>query len=493
MRVSRFSFLLATLSGVVVALSIHVPAAAQLPPVADSITNEKPLPEFQILSAVYGSPVGGTDLTPRFERAAKGGLLVVFVEPVLIDDRKQGELVLRVKIGNIKKDLRYTHRKYVFLDSRPAAKYPPKGLTVLDAFYGTGVWGEDKMIDVKKELQQHIHKDQISVPVQDLVRGLPDPARGQSKVVIVRYALDGLVQTAMFEEHLQVAIRQTSQGAAKAMAAKFPGDGHEPGEEWNQNSLSLTFCWCPPGRFRMGSKTSEPDRANKLSLAQEDQVNVILTHGFWMSRYETTQAAWEHIMHTTLDEQRVKALSAESGGIDPDIPMTCVNYDEAVDFCETLTTLERDAGRLPKDWAYRLPTEAQWEYACRAGTTTATAFGDSLSSDQANFNGEKPYNKAKPGPKLFTERKVGSYKPNAWGIYDMHGNVDEWCQDMLSKTLTAGPDPLNQKGKSTYISRGGSCYEGGKSCRSASRGYGEHDYRSPGLGFRLSLVRLPKK
>ena len=117
-----------------------------------------------------------------------------------------------------------------------------------------------------------------------------------------------------------------------------------------------------------------------------------------------------------------------------------VNFAEAEAFCQKLTELGRQAGDLPKDWEFRLPTEAQWEYACRAGTTTATSFGDKLSSKQANFKG-KPYNGAEPGPSLDRAAKVGSYPANAWGLHDMHGKLCEWCRDWYHAKLPGGVDP----------------------------------------------------
>ena len=269
-------------------------------------------------------------------------------------------------------------------------------------------------------------------------------------------------------------------------------DGKKPGEAWSTNGLKLEFRWCPAGKFKMGSPKNEPERDNQFSNVQEDQVDVTLTHGFWVSKYELTQAAWENIMHTTLPDQRVKAESADTNCVGPDYPIFDVNHDEAMEFCLRLTNQEREAKRLPEGWEYRLPTEAQWEYACRAGTKTATPYGNSLSSEQANFLGDKPYNKGKLGPRLLEEQKVGRYKPNAWGLCDMTGNVNEWCLDWQSKFLPGGTDPVVLKGTTWRINRGGSCYSKGRNCRSASRGYGEKDYRSTGLGFRPVLVFAAK-
>src|SRR5205823_4329632 len=126
-------------------------------------------------------------------------------------------------------------------------------------------------------------------------------------------------------------------------------------------------------------------------------------------------------MRTSLRKQRDKANpKCELYGEGASYPMYYVNHAEATEFCRKLTVQERKAGRLPVEWEFRLPTEAQWEYACRAGTKTATAFGDKLGSDRANFDGNDPYNGADKGKDLKRATTVGSYEANAWGLHDMH-------------------------------------------------------------------------
>src|SRR5688572_23961490 len=193
---------------------------------------------------------------------------------------------------------------------------------------------------------------------------------------------------------------------------------------------AIDLCWCPPGRFVMGSPRSEPERR-----PGEDQVDVTLSRGFWIAKYETTQGLWQRVAGA-LPGPLTQELPAGE-----DLPVGNVNFAETEDFCRRLTQRGRQSGELPADWEFRLPTEAQWEYACRAGTTTATAFGNSLSSTQANFKGDKPYNGGAVGPSLGRATPVGSYPPNAWGIHDMHGNTYEWVRDWYHLTYPGGVDP----------------------------------------------------
>jgi formylglycine-generating enzyme len=184
-----------------------------------------------------------------------------------------------------------------------------------------------------------------------------------------------------------------------------------------------------------------------------------------------------------------------AGGEGDDLPVYNVNYAEAEAFCLQLTQRGRQAGDLPAGYSCRLPTDAQREYACRAGTTTATAFGDRLSSKQANFQG-KPYNGAEPGPSLNRATKVGSYPANAWGLYDMQGNVCEWCRDWYHPKLPGGDDPdlssvkgaMNRDGTFSRVRRGGAWCDDGWACRSAFRQRFEPERRYDHIGFRVAVV-----
>lgn len=260
--------------------------------------------------------------------------------------------------------------------------------------------------------------------------------------------------------------------------------GTKAGQEWFANGLKMKFCWCPAGKFLMGSPTDEPDRS-----ADENQIQVTLTKGFWLGKYEVTQGEWQRVMETTLAEQRDKTNKASklSGEADR-CPMYFVSHNEAVEFCQKMTKQDHASGQLLAEWEYQLPTEARWEYACRAGTTTATAFGPTLNSKQANFT-EMPFDPTKAPEKSLP---VGSFSPNAWGLHDMHGNVCEWCRDWYVEQLTGGLDPDITLETTGRVIRGGAWGNSGPNCRSANREQINPARRGWGGGFRVAAVQLSK-
>jgi sulfatase modifying factor 1 len=272
---------------------------------------------------------------------------------------------------------------------------------------------------------------------------------------------------------------------AQSSRSSNPFLGARAGDETTVAGVRL--CWCPPGKFIMGSPPGEPERR-----PGEDQVEVTLTSGFWMAKFEATQGQWK----TTMAQLPGKLTAQLPEG--DDLPVGNVNFAEAEAFCRKLTELGRRSGEIPEGWEFRLPTEAQWEYACRAGTTTATSFGDMLSSKQANFKG-KPYNGAEPGPSLNRAAKVGSYPANAWGLHDMHGNTFEWCRDWYHFRLPGGSDPdlyaekesasRNADGGVSRVRRGGCWADDGWACRSAFRLRFEPERRYDHIGFRVVVVR----
>jgi formylglycine-generating enzyme required for sulfatase activity len=253
------------------------------------------------------------------------------------------------------------------------------------------------------------------------------------------------------------------------------------------NSIGMTLAYIPAGKFTMGSPPDEKDREE-----QELPHEVVITKPFWMGTHEVSQKEFKKV----IANPKRQPIFGENRGGGPDFPTENLLWDEAVTFCNLLSGLpeEREAKR-----SYRLPTEAEWEYACRAGTTTPFSSGKSLSSTQANFNGNFPYGEGEKGPYLRKTAKVGFSKPNAWGLYDMHGNVGEWCSDFFDpdyyrkspKEDPKGPEkgvvPTDYNGFYRVV-RGGCWLDEARACRSAFRGKAmPHDpYRL--VGFRVVCV-----
>jgi formylglycine-generating enzyme required for sulfatase activity len=228
-----------------------------------------------------------------------------------------------------------------------------------------------------------------------------------------------------------------------------------------------------PGTFTMGSPTNEVDRV----LWEGPQTAVTISRGFWMGRYEVTQAEYEAVMGDN--------PSRFTG--DPNRPVETVSWFDATAYCDALTERERAAGRTGTNSVYRLPTEAEWEYACRAGTTTRFSYGDD--PGYPNLTAYAWYGDNSGG----TTHPVGQKLPNPWGLYDMHGNVFEWCQDCWSDNLPGGiaVDPQGPASGSLGVARGGDWgfwLAGDWYCRSAFRNDFDPDIRGRGFGFRVVLA-----
>ncbi len=229
--------------------------------------------------------------------------------------------------------------------------------------------------------------------------------------------------------------------------------------------------WIPSGTFLMGSPASEQGRQSD----EGPQTEVTLSRGFFMSRFEVTQTEYVPVM----------ANNPSYFQGNPNLPVEQVTWNDATNYCGKLTQAERTAGRLPAGWSYRLPTEAQWEYACRAGTTTRFYFGDDPSYTQ--LTNYVWYERNSAG----TSHPVGQKPPNRWGLYDMSGNVWEWCADHLG-TYPGGSvtDPAGSVAGAESRPRGGSWFGYDFYCRSANRDAGNPPYRND-FGFRVVLAPEP--
>jgi uncharacterized protein (TIGR02996 family) len=252
------------------------------------------------------------------------------------------------------------------------------------------------------------------------------------------------------------------------------------------NGVGMRFALVPPGRFRMGSPRTEPLREH-----DEEAHEVEISRPFYLGVFPVTQSQYERVIGENPSLIVAGQDLAELEGVTStaDFPVENVDHDEAVAFCGRLAALpaERDAGRT-----YRLPTEAEWEYACRAGVSSFTFFGDSLPSTLANFDGDLPYNRAAKGPNLERTCPVGAYPPNAWGLYDLHGQVWEWCSDWYDSgydlSRAARQDPQGPMEGEYRVVRGGCWMVSGDYCRSASRAYAVPEERDEISGFRVVLI-----
>jgi formylglycine-generating enzyme required for sulfatase activity len=252
--------------------------------------------------------------------------------------------------------------------------------------------------------------------------------------------------------------------------AQSGGDGPKASERKNHdfvNSIGMKFVWIPPGSFMMGSPKGEKER-----IFKETQHKVTLTKGFYIGVYTVTQEQWQEVMGN--NPSKFKG--------EKNLPVDSVNWNDCQEFIKKLPEKDKDKK------AYRLPTEAEWEYACRAGTTTPFYFGEAISTEQANYDGNV-YASGKKGVNRGKTTPVGSFPGNGWGLHDTHGNVWQWCQDWHgdypNKDVT---DPQGPENGGSRIVRGGSYFNGPAVCRSASRvgvgpGFRSSDYFN--FGFRV--------
>ncbi len=259
----------------------------------------------------------------------------------------------------------------------------------------------------------------------------------------------------------------------------------------------LELLWVDPGKFMMGSPPQEPERGTDETFHQ-----VELTSGFWLGKMEVTQGQWEVIMGEN------PSNFSEAG---KNAPVEKVSWDNVSQFCQKVTEQERGAKRLPVGYEYTFPTEAQWEYACRAGTNKALYTGDLTVEGERNSPELDPiawyggnsgvdydggYDTSGWKEKQIEHSNAGTHavglkQPNSWGFYDMIGNVYEWCADMYGPYPKGSAiDPEATAGNRKRVIRGGGWYSKAGKCRSANRNNYIPVFRSSSLGFRLALRKV---
>lgn len=315
-------------------------------------------------------------------------------------------------------------------------------------------------------------------------------------------------------------------------AQQGPGTGPQKDQAWTlplSADAKLEMKWIPAGSFLMGAPESEP-----LTRADErPQTRVTLSRGFWMGKTHFTIGQWKAVTGLDVRGQLTKVIADDTlydlGGrkqairdfmrfrrdVDPiqymsgegeDLPMYFVSWNDAMELCRKLNEQERAAGRLPAGYEYNLPTEAQFEYAARAGTTDATYAGplavggspttiptlDKIAWYSANSPEGYVGKGFNVGGRTGGPRSVGQKQPNAWGLYDMYGNIWQWCRDYYGP-LPGGEvtDPTGPMTGTDRVNRGGSFGSGAVSERSAARAKNPQAEASAYRGFRLALCPVP--
>lgn len=253
-------------------------------------------------------------------------------------------------------------------------------------------------------------------------------------------------------------------GLVAALAGHLPIQAQEKAPPKNfTNSIGMKFVWISPGMFLMGSPKNEAGRSDN-----EAQHEVKLTKGFYMSAYLVTQEQWQAVMGNN--------PSAFKG--EKNLPVEQVSWDDCQEFIKKLREKDKKL--------YRLPTEAEWEYSCRAGTTTPFHFGETISTEQANYNGNVTYGDGKKGVCRKETTPVGNFPANAFELHDMHGNVWQWCQDWYGDYPQKDVvDPQGAEKGQGRVLRGGSWFDSPRYSRSAFRFRDVPDNRAPNFGFRL--------
>jgi formylglycine-generating enzyme required for sulfatase activity len=253
--------------------------------------------------------------------------------------------------------------------------------------------------------------------------------------------------------------------------------------ELDKQTFQLEMMLIPGGTFIMGSPKEEEN-----SMDSERPQHEVTIEPFFMGKYQVTQAQWRFVAQLPQVNRELEQDPSHFKG--DNRPVEQVSWEDAVEFCDRLSQY---TGRT-----YRLPSEAEWEYACRAGSAKPFAFGDTITTNEVNYDGNYTYGNAPKGEYRGRTTPVGTFQPNAFGLYDMHGNVWEWCQDSWHSNYKGAPTDGsawldNEESSNRKLLRGGSWYSDPEGCRSAYRNYFNLDYNGYNIGFRVVCSAMCSK
>jgi formylglycine-generating enzyme required for sulfatase activity len=271
--------------------------------------------------------------------------------------------------------------------------------------------------------------------------------------------------------------------------ARKPGSAVYFKEDWG-DGVTLDMVKIPGGSFEMGTaKSGFLGKKEEGASGNEFPQHKVNVKEFWMGKFAVTQAQWKKI--ASLDQVNIELNPDPSNFKGSNLPVEKISWHEAKEFCDRLSRLSQKTGKI-----YDLPTEAQWEYACRAGTTTPFHFGETITSDLVTFDGDYTYGKASKGRYRKTTIAVDSFTPNAFGLYNMHGNIWEWCLDPWHSNYDGAPthggvwNASNDSGSDFRLMRGGSWNNNPHDCRSAGRVFNGPAGQDDALGFRIVCSSL---
>ena len=445
--------------------------------VLDKMLNKDPDQRFQTASEVARA------LEPYSANSEIKGVLTGCRQPV--SDRPEGDtkarhgstwpmslvLVLVIVIGV----LAYWHTEIILL-VRDEGVLVVTGERVAAGLVATPATGADVQLDLDDNGTVRLKAGRYDIRVTGAEVGVVvrpdriDIRRGKQTVVELRHTAG------------------TTTGTARPRnpPANNPAAGQLTSRQV-ENSIGMRFALIPAGEFVRGSPESESGREE----VEGPQRRIHLTRPFYLGVHEVTQGQYRRATGRNPSFYAVSGGGAAyvAGRNTDDYPVDSVVWEDAAAFCEALSALpaERIAERI-----YRLPTEAEWEYACRAGTDTPFHYGTSFSSRQANFKGKWPYGGANEGPFVGRPTPVGLYEANAFGLYDMHGNAWEWCQDWYGPDYYAtspDADPLGPESGQRHVFRGGGWGVRADYCRSAHRSHAiEPRQYLYSLGFRVAMT-----